>query len=361
MITIRLSVRNLVAIGAVLIGFWLLIRVWDVLLLAAVGLMLATALMPYMEWLRRRTGSRGVAVLLVVLSVMAVVALTLFIVAPPMVRQSRDLWDQYPELQEDAARFADERGWTGVRDRILEFHPRDLGDVIGPRLLATGRTAVSVMLGLFTLFFLAVYFMLDARRLRKFLYFSTPRDWHRHIDALLPELQRVVGGYIRGQLITSGAIFAFTFVMLTVLRVPNAVAVAAIAAVADLIPLIGVYILLAPIALTAVSVSVTKAAIAVGLMVLYQQFEDRVLVPRVYGVTLRLPTIAVVLAILIGARLLGITGALLALPVAAGIRVVVEYFAGVQGEPEEDDLDGALPPPEEMPPAGGRRAARSRG
>src|SRR3712207_7155288 len=74
-----------------------------------------------------------------------------------------------------------------------------------------------------------------------------------------------------------------------------------------------------------------------GLMVAYQQFEDRILIPRVYGSTLRLPTIAVVLAILAGAELLGLVGALLALPVAAGLRVVVEYFAEVRkGSPRSD-------------------------
>src|SRR5262249_57405345 len=80
----------------------------------------------------------------------------------------------------------------------------------------------------------------------------------------------------------------------------------------------------------ALSVSTTAAIIAIAIMVAYQQFEDRVLVPRIYGQTLRLPTIAVVLAILAGGELLGLTGALLALPAAATIRVVVEYFAGVK-------------------------------
>jgi predicted PurR-regulated permease PerM len=148
-------------------------------------------------------------------------------------------------------------------------------------------------------------------------------------------LQRVVGGYIRGQAITSGAIFFFTFVMLEALRVPNALAIAAIAAVADLIPLVGVYILLTPIVVVTLSKSITTMVIAVGLSLLYQQFEDRVLTPRVYGATLRLPTIAVVLSILIGAELMGLVGALVALPVAAAIRVVIEYFADVRHQGAE--------------------------
>src|SRR5262249_30002295 len=129
---------------------------------------------------------------------------------------------------------------------------------------------------------------------------------------------------------TSGAIFLFSFVVLTILRVPNPTALAAIAGVADLIPLIGVYVMLTPMALAAFSVSTTTAIIAIAVMVAYQQFEDRVLVPRIYGQTRRLPAIAVVLAIRAGGELLGLVGALLALPAAAAIRVIVEYFADVK-------------------------------
>jgi predicted PurR-regulated permease PerM len=327
MIKIELSLRNLLTIAGVLAGLWLLTKLWGVLLLASVGLLLAAALMPYVDWLWRKTGNRALAVLIVVLAVVLAFAFVLLIVAPPMYNQGRDLWDQYPELQDRAARIAEERGWLDLRDRIIEFQPADL---VGPQLVDTSRTVLNVVIASVTVFFLAAYFLIDARRLREFLFFSTPHAWHVHIRELLPALQRVVGGYIRGQLITSASIFLFTFVMLTVLRVPNATALAAIAGVADLIPLIGVYVLLAPMTLAALSVSTTTAIIAVAVMVAYQQFEDRLLVPRVYGQTLRLPTIAVVLAILAGGELLGLIGALLALPAAAAIRVIVEYFAEVR-------------------------------
>jgi len=256
-----------------------------------------------------------------------------------MISQGRALWDRAPELQRQAAEFAQDRGWIDLSARIEQFEPEEAvtSTVESRQIVDTGRTVLLGAFSLFTVFFLSAYFLLDARRLKQFLYFSTPRPWHIHIRELLPALQRVVGGYIRGQAITSASIFLFTFITLTVLDVPNALALSAIAAVADLIPLVGVYIFLIPITLAALAVSLTTAIIVFGLMVAYQQFEDRILIPRVYGSTLRLPTIAVVLAILAGAELLGLVGALLALPVAAGLRVVVEYFAEVRkGSPRSD-------------------------
>jgi predicted PurR-regulated permease PerM len=331
-IRIDLSLRNLVAIAAVVLGLWLLGRLWSVVLLAAVGLLIAAALMPYVDWLWRRTHNRALAVLIVVLGVLLGVSVILLVVIPPMVAQGHDLWEQAPSIQQRMAGFAREREWHDLADRIEEFEPEQaMASTFQTRqVVDTGRAVLFGIFSLFTVFFLSAYFLLDARRLKQFLYFSTPRPWHPHIRELLPALQRVVGGYIRGQAITSASIFVFTYIVLTILDIPNALALSAIAAIADLIPLVGVYIFLIPITLVALTVSFTAAAIALGLMIAYQQFEDRVLIPRVYGSTLRLPTIVVVLAILAGAELLGLVGALLALPVAAGLRVIVEYFAGVR-------------------------------
>jgi putative heme transporter len=311
-----------------------------VLLLASISLLIAAALMPYVDWLWRRTHSRAFAVGLVVCGVLAALVVLLVVVVPPMVSQGRDLWEQAPELQAQAAQFAGDRGWYDLQTRIATFE-WNLDQRVEARLIDTSRTVLDVVVALVTVFFLSAYFVLDARRLKLFVYFSTPRTCHPHIRALLPALQRVVGGYIRGQAITSGAIFVVTFVLLTVMGVPNALALAALAAIFDLIPMVGVYLVVLVVALPALLVSVTTAAVVVRAMLLYQQAEDRVLVPRIYGTVLRLPTIAVVLAILVGAELLGIVGALLALPVAAGIRVVVEYFAEVRRASPREAADDA--------------------
>ena len=328
---IRLVALIILTAAAVFFGLWLLVKLWSVVLLAGVALILAAALIPSVNRLTRLVRNRVLAVIIVALTLLAVIALFGVLVAPPMIEQGRDLYERSPQAQERAARIAAERGMDDLRQRIEAFSPRDVAN--RDLLVSTGLGVVSFVIAFFTVLFLVLYFLLDIRPLERFLYFSTPRAWHRHLQALLPALQVVVGGYIRGQAITSASIGIFTFVLLTVLRVPNALALAGIAAVADLIPLVGVFILMAPIALVALGVSFTTMLIALGAMVAYQQFEDRILVPKVYGATLRLPTIAVVVAILVGAQLLGIMGALIALPIAAAIRVVVEYFATIKHEP----------------------------
>jgi predicted PurR-regulated permease PerM len=327
---IRLTSLVVLTIIVVLFAVWLLVALRSVALLLGLALLLGVALLPAVNGLMRLTKQRASAVMLVALALLALFALFGFLVAPPMVEQGRALYDDAPALQQRLAREADARDQTALGDRIREFETSDA--VSTDLLVRTGLGALSFVIAFFTLFFLVIYFLIDVERLSQFLFFSTPRGWHPHLHALLPALRTVVGGYIRGQAITSASIAVFSYVMLTVLRVPNALALAGIAAVADLIPLVGVFILMTPMVLVAFGVSPLTAALVLGLMLAYQQFEDRFLVPKVYGSTLRLPTIAVVVAILIGAQLMGIIGALVALPIAAAARVIIEYFATVKHE-----------------------------
>jgi len=138
---------------------------------------------------------------------------------------------------------------------------------------------------------------------------------------------------MRGQLITSLSIGVFVFVLLTALGADNALAIALFAALTDIIPFVGGYIASTPVVMAVTPQGLSVTLIVVGLMVLYQEFESRILVPRVYGRVLRLPPAIVLVALLVGGTLAGILGALLALPIAAGLQMVLrELHLALPGE-----------------------------
>lgn len=343
MIRVEISARGLVGIAAVVAGIWLFAQLWPVLLLLTVSLMFATALLPLVEWLVRHTPvSRGVAVLLVVLLLFVTAALIGLLIVPVVVEQARALVERLPELREQAARALDRRGADELARRLREFSP---GQLVGPTTVAgAGRRVLDVFTSVITVLVLTAYILFDARRIERFLYFATPVTWHMHIRALLAQLQRVVGGYIRGQLLTSGFIMVFAFVTLSALAIPNAVALAVLAGIADMVPVIGVFFVVGPATLAALSVSLPRAVAVAALLVAYQEFENRVLVQRVYGATLRLPAVAVLVALLVGADLFGVMGALLSLPAAAAIRVLVEYGNALrQGQPTTPAAEALAP------------------
>ena len=130
-----------------------------------------------------------------------------------------------------------------------------------------------------------------------------PRHHHVKLAKILLELKVIVGGYMRGQLITSLAIAVFVFVLLTVLGADNALALALFAGLTDIIPFVGGYVASAPVIIAVIPNGTTTVIAVTVLMVLYQEFESRILVPRVYGRTLRLPPAIVLVALLVGGTL----------------------------------------------------------
>jgi predicted PurR-regulated permease PerM len=148
--------------------------------------------------------------------------------------------------------------------------------------------------------------------------------------------ETIVGAYLRGQLITCVLIGVFTFVLLKVCGVDNALALALFAAVADILPYIGAVLSIVPAVLAALFVSPTTALVVLVLMLAYEEFESRVLIPRIYGQALRLPSSVVFFALMAGGTLMGLLGALLALPVAATVMMLIEELrVDLPGEPEQ--------------------------
>ena len=187
--------------------------------------------------------------------------------------------------------------------------------------------------------FLSFYLLADGKRSQGVLYAVVPREYHMRLARILQNLEAIVGGYMRGQLITSAAIGLFTFLLLFILKVPNALSIALFAALADVIPFVGGLLATAPAVLSALSRGLPVGVVVLAVLFVYQEFENRILVPRVYGRALRLAPTTVVLALIAGGLLYGVLGALLALPIAAGLQMMLtELRVEMPGDDSADRL-----------------------
>jgi predicted PurR-regulated permease PerM len=162
-----------------------------------------------------------------------------------------------------------------------------------------------------------------------------------------PEVSRVVRGYLVGQTITSLLVGVYSWLVLAMLDVPQALLLALLAAIADAIPIFGPFIGTVPPVLIALTVSWPKALAVLVLYLIYQQIESGYIIPHVYGNRLRISSFAVLVAILVGAQLMGIVGAFLALPIAAALPTVAKIWR----ESEETNQPEPVPAPEEPEPA----------
>ena len=328
MLKVELSYRGLVAIGLAALSIWALLRLWPVVLLVITAFILMAALLPYVDWLVRRGVNRIAAVLLILLVILVGIGSMVAIVAPAMFDEFRDLRSNLPEYATDFEAFVSDFGFETERwdlpERAEEINWGNL--ISGSQAVDYGQRVVFWVISALTVLVLTAYLLVDTARLRTFLFRFVPAERVPDAEHFIRALSRVVGGYVRGQLITSTIIGLYTLVVLLILGVPNAVAFGVLAAFADIIPLIGALIAIVPAVVAAFQESPTQALIVLIALLIYQQFEDRFLVPRIYGQTLNLPALVVLLAVLVGAELLGVAGVLLALPAAAAARVVLDYY-----------------------------------
>jgi len=353
MIRLELSFRGILAIALVLVGLWFLIQLWPLLLILTTSFIFMAALLPYIEWMVRRGINRVAAVVIILVVILAVLGSMIAIVAPAVVDEFRDLRANLPDYARDVETFASDLGFNTERwdlpERAAEI---DWNRIIsGSQVVDYGqRVLVGILTGL-TVAVITAYLLVETHRLRAFLFRFIPPEREADAQHFLRALERVVGGYVRGQLITSLIIGVYTTVVMLLVGVPNAIAFGVLAAFADIIPLVGGIIAVVPASIAAFQESPTQALIVLVALLVYQQFEDRLLVPRVYGQTLNLPALVVLLAVLAGAELMGVVGVLLALPAAAAGRVILDYYLDrhASGRLAADESVEVLAPDE--PPA----------
>jgi predicted PurR-regulated permease PerM len=341
---IEIAPRTILAVMAALAGVWLLIELKAVVVLVVCALVLVGTLNPLLGWFERRRIHRNLGLALALLAMVAVVTVLLLVSLPALTHQVVDIVEDAPTHRENLVAWLQKSSLTRPLIHSVEsFDPETMLDGAGDQLIEYSSRAIVGVGYAVTALVLAVYLLADGQRALGAAYALVPRSHHVKLARIIVELEIIVGGYVRGQLITSIAITVFTFGLLTLCGVDNALALAVFAGLTDVIPFVGGVLATAPAVIASIPHGLTVTLVVLCSMLVYQEFESRVLVPRVYGRVLRLSPAVVVLALLIGGTLMGILGALLALPVAAALQMAIrELRLTMPGEAPQDAENQAL-------------------
>jgi predicted PurR-regulated permease PerM len=317
---------------AIVGGLLLIWALRQIVLWTLAAAVLAVALSPAVKHLHRRRVTRSLAVLLVYGLLLLVIAGIVALLVPPMFGQVRGLvefalWqaDAAGQLPRAAEDLASRYGFGGdIASLLAQAHAlaSQLSAVDGP-LLAVTRGIVSGVTALVGILVLSYFLLLDGGRLVDIGLGLVAPARRPRLRRLLDRSADAIHGYVVGNLAISLMAGGAAFVALTVLRVPYALALALVVALFDLLPLVGAFIGAGVAVVVALSVGPVAAVTLAAFFAVYQQVENHVLQPLVYGRAVRLHPLAIILAVLAGAELLGVYGALLAIPVAEIIRIVV--------------------------------------
>lgn len=289
----------------------------------------AMALNPAVGALERRGVGRGRAAAIVFVVAFAALGLLGFLVIPPLITATTDFVEALPEYLRDldAERgplaFLEQRFHVG--EQLVEIHERSgIAGLLGLESpgASTARAAADTALGLIAVPFLTFFMLLDGRRWVESVVNVMPPTAQPRWERVFDGIDRTVGGYVTGNLLISLIAGTVAAVTLLAAGVPYALPLAVIVAILDLIPLVGATVGVVVCSVAALSVGVVPAVIVVAVLLVYQQLENHVLQPVVYGRTVELSPLGVLVAVLIGAEIAGVLGALAAIPVAGSISVI---------------------------------------
>ncbi len=342
--TILTTALVLVGVAIVLWVMWVSRRV---LIWTFVSVFLAIAMSPAVDALQRRgIPRRGLAAAIVYLVVMgAIVALgALFI--PTLIRQVNDFVQAVPSYVQDLTRG---RGPLGFLEREYQVVERvedavrgdGAGQIAGGATAALDvtRSVITFVAGVVTIVFMTFFMLLEGPAWRDRLIALLPADRQARAAGIAHEISRTIGGYVTGNLLISVIAGVTTTLVLLIVGVPFALALGLLVAILDLIPLAGATLAAIVVSLVALTDSVTSGLIVLGFFIVYQQLENHLLQPLVYGRTVQLSPLAILVSVLIGAEVAGVIGALGAIPVAGTIHIVlVDWLRHRRGgDPAEGD------------------------
>ena len=314
---------------------WFLVQAFlqarSVLVLIAVALFLAIGLSPIVEWLIDRGMRRGVAVGIVFLGVIAAFVGFGFAVLPPVIEQSNAFVKALPDYLADLRRNPTIRQFDqdyGVIDRAQTYVTSgDLGQRMFGGIVGVGRVVLNAVFSALSLLIMTLYFLAALPSMKRQAYRLVPASRRERVTLLSDEVINRIGGFIGGAL-TVAFVAGFTsYVFLMIIGLPYALALALFVALLDLVPLIGATIAAVVVSLLGFTESVVVGISCVVFYIAYQQFENYVVYPRVMRRAVDVPAPVTVVAVLLGGALLGVVGALLAIPVAAAVLLVLRQVA----------------------------------
>lgn len=326
--------RGFVATLGVLLAYGLVqvvLQLAHVILLIAIAMFLALGLEPIVARLARRGLPRGWSVLAVSTGVLALLSLVGWLVVPTVADQVTQVVERAPGYVQDLRHTGvveDVNARWHITDRIEQNIQDSLNEdtilTIMGGVLGAGRAIVDGLVGAVTVVVLTIYFLATMPRTKAVIYTLVPQSRRARVVYLSEEISKRVGAYVLGQLCVAAINAILTFIILAVLGLPFPLLLATLVGLLALVPIIGTLIAGVLVTLVGLTDSWQVALIVLAYYTAYHAFEAYLLTPKIMHKAVEVPAAVTIVAVLAGGTLMGVFGALVAIPVAAGLLILYQ-------------------------------------
>ncbi len=330
-LTIDISILTIIKVVLVFLLLVFLYVIQDILIILFGAIIFSATISPWIDTLQRKRIPRFIGLIIIYLVFFAILSLVIALLIPPIVAEINQIAKELPLYYQKISSFfvAWQETPAPVEDiqKILISLGVDLSRAAQANIFGIFRGAFGGFFSFMLLLVLIFYMTLKEQAILKFSQQILPARFHIQIFSLIVRIQRKIGLWLKGQLFLCLIIGFLSFIGLSILGINYALFLALIAGITEIVPFIGPIVGAIPAVFLAFNQSPIKAVSVIILYIIIQQLENQIVVPRVMKKVVGLNPIVVILAILIGGRLAGILGALMAVPVATAISVFVKDYS----------------------------------
>lgn len=309
-------------------GIWLIIELQTAIITLFLSFIIMASLVPTVEYLKKYKFPKALAVAIPFFTTLLFLILLIFPLVPFFLAQMQMLFLELPDYIHQAG---ESFGVNVELSHVTNFLANELGSIGQNAFTFTTR----VFGGLFTVLSILVisfYFLLDHERIRRWIVSFFPPSAHLKASKTVSLVEDKLGAWMRGQILLSFFIGGFTWVALTLLGLPFALPLALIAGMLEMVPTIGPIISSIPAILIAIGISPTVTVLVILLYIVIQALENNILVPKIMEKAVGLNPIVIIIAVMVGAKLMGVVGALLAIPFVTVVTILYKSLEIVEEE-----------------------------
>jgi predicted PurR-regulated permease PerM len=326
---IHISTGTIFKAILMVLAVWFLYTIRDVIVLLFISVILVSAMEPAVDYLQRKRIPRSLTVLGIYILLLVIIITAASFLVPPLIRQTEDFSQNFPQYSQ---KLGDSFGPISdfIQANHINLGAEQIVGQISSGLNSLTQNIFSKTIGVFSglvsvtvVFAMAFYMSVEENGIKNFIVSVMPIRHQEYVAGLTERIKNKIGKWMLGQLIVMFIIFLLDFVGLSIVGVPYALVLGIFAGLMEIIPYVGPIIAAIPGVILGFIISPTVGFLALLVYLLAHQFEGNVVVPIVMKKAVGLNPIAVILALLIGAKLAGILGAVLSIPIAASISVYV--------------------------------------
>ncbi len=333
---IEISHKTVIFITAFVIGLWLLVQLTGIIIMLVLSFILLSALLKPVQWLTSKNIPRIISILLIYIIIIFLIAVVVGIIMPPLISQTTEFVNKLPQI-------------ISSTDNYIIFHripvenlstimAKQINQFSGDLVTITSKVVSSVVL-IVTMFVLTFYLLLDWKNLIKVISSPFSGAEEKRITNIISKVEDGLGRWVRGQLLLSLIVGILTFIGLTIIGIPYALPLALIAGILEVLPIVGPIIAAIPAILVGLTISPLMALAAAATFLIVQQLENHLIVPVVMSRVVGVRPPVIIISLLIGAKLAGITGAFLAIPIIVVIKILSKELFNEEEQLEESLLE----------------------